>query len=149
MFTQLLDSFRKMSESSLQAGQEMFKQWAQQAQPQSLGATSTPLEWAGALQKRWTESTAEALKKHRELLDATYQSGIQVIEQSFHLGEARSLEDQRRVMEELWRKLSETFKAQSEAQLREFQNATTGWLNLTRNGGAPHDHPPEQAQAAR
>jgi hypothetical protein len=148
MFTQLLDNFRKMSESSLQAGQDIFKQWAQHAQPQAPGATNTPAEWAEAFQKRWTESTAEALKKHRELLEATYQSGIRVIEQSFRLGEARSLEDQRRVVEELWRKLSDTFKAQSEAQLRELQNATTGWLNLTRNGGAPHEHRPEQAQDA-
>jgi hypothetical protein len=149
MLTQLLDSFRKMSESSLQTGQEVFKHWVQHAQPQSLGAKSSPAEWTEAFQKRWTESTAEALNKHRELLDASYKSGIEVIEQSFRLGDARSLEDQRRLVEELWRKLSDAFKSQSEAQLREFQSAAAGWLDLARNGATPHAAKPEQAQAAR
>ena len=104
MFAQLLESFRKVSESSLNAGQEMFKQWVQQAQPQSVGPAGTPQEWPAAFQKRWAESAAEALNKHRELVDATYKSGIEVIEQTFRVGEARSLGENRRLMEELWRK---------------------------------------------
>jgi len=148
MLTQLLDSFRKMSESSLQTGQEVFKQWVQHAQPQSFASKGTPAEWTEAFQKRWTESTSEALNKHRELLDATYKSGIELIEQSFRLGDARSLEDQRKLVEELWRKMSDAFKSQSEAQLRELQSAAAGWLNLARNGAGPHAAKPEQAQAA-
>jgi len=134
MFTQLLESFRKVSESSLQAGQEMFKHWVQHAQPQSLGVASTPQEWTEAFQKRWVESASEALNKHRELVDATYKSGIEVIEQSFRAGEARSLGENRRLVEELWRRLSDTYKSQTEAQFREFQNATASWLAMAHNG---------------
>jgi len=134
MFTQLLESFRKVSESSLHAGQEMLKQWVQHAQPQSLGVASTPQEWTEAFQKRWAESASEALNKHRELVDATYKSGIEMIEQSFRVGEARSLGDNRKLVEEVWRRLSDTYKSQTEAQFREFQNATASWLAMARNG---------------
>jgi hypothetical protein len=87
MLAQLLERFRKVSESSLQAGQEVFKQWLQQAQPQALGAASSPREWTQAFQKRWAESATEALNKQRQLVDATYQSGIELIEQTFRVSD--------------------------------------------------------------
>jgi len=148
MFTQLLESFRKVSESSLHAGQEMFKQWVQHAQPQSLGVASTPQEWTEAFQKRWAESASEALNKHRELVDATYKSGIEMIEQSFRVGEARSLGDNRKLVEEVWRRLSDTYKSQTEAQFREFQNATASWLAMARNG-AERGAQPSSTQAGQ
>src|SRR5689334_20919883 len=113
MFAQLFDSFRKASESSLQAQQDLFKRWVQQWPSQPLGSNAATSEWTDAWQKRWLESTSEALNKHRELLDATYTSGIEVIEQTFKVGEAKSPEDYRRLVEALWRKLSDNFKAQS------------------------------------
>jgi hypothetical protein len=149
MLTQLLESLRKVSESSLNAGQEMFKQWVQHAQPQSLGGSGTPQEWTDSFQKRWAESAAEALNKHRELVDATYRSGIEVIEQSFRAGEARSLGENRRLVEELWRRLSDTYKAQTEAQFREFQNATASWLAMARGGSAARGAQPTHSQAGQ
>ena len=149
MFVQLLESFRKVSESSVQAGQEMFKQWVQHAQPQSPGAANTPQQWTEGFQKRWAESAAEALSKQRELLEATYKSGIEVIEQTFRGGEARSLGENRRVVEELWHRLSDTYKAQTEARFRQFQNATAGWLALARNGGVERGAQPSSTQAGQ
>jgi hypothetical protein len=149
MFAQLLESLRTVSESSMQAGQEMLKQWLQHAPSSSLGATSSPREWTEAFQKRWSESATEALKKHRELIDATYQSGIEVIEQTFRTGGARSLEEHQRLVEHLWRKLSDTYKSQTEEQFREFQNATADWLTMTRNGGVAHAATPARAQAGQ
>jgi hypothetical protein len=149
MFTQFFDNFRKASESSLQAGQEVFKQWMQQAQSPSLGAANAPNEWTEAFQKRWSDSAAEALKKHRELVDATYKSGLEVMEQTFRMGEARSLGEQRRLLEELWRRLSDTYKSQTEAQFREFQNATASWLAMAQGGSFSHDSQPTHSQAGQ
>jgi hypothetical protein len=129
MFDQLFESFRKASESSLQAQQEMFKQWWQHSAP-LLGTNKvTDL---GDAQKRWKEYATEKMEKQRVLLDSLYRAGIEVIEHAFRVTEAKAPEDYRRLVEELWRKLSDTFKAQSEAQLREFQDATAKWLEKAR-----------------
>ena len=131
MFDQLFESFRKASESSLQAQQDMFKQWVQQWPSAPLNTTGVSAEWNEAFQKRMFEASTEALNKHRELLDATYKSGIQVIEQTFRVTEAKSPDDYRRMVEELWHKLSETFKQTAEAQFREFQKTTEKWMEMT------------------
>jgi hypothetical protein len=130
MFDQLFESFRKASESSLQAQQDMFKQWLQQW-PTTPLATGVPTDWV-EVQKRWLESARDALNKHRAVVDSTYRSGIDVIEHAFKVSEAKSPEDYRRLVEDLWRKLSDTFKAQSESQFREIQTATEKWLEKTR-----------------
>ena len=79
MLDQVLDSFRKASEGSLQMQQEMFKQWSQQfmsGAPTMGGGASN--EWTRHTQKRWLELTVEMLNKHRASLDATYSTGIQM-----------------------------------------------------------------------
>ena len=124
MFDVLIETFRKASESALQVPQDMFKHWTQQwvsAPPHAAGAS---VEWSRNLQKRWLELTVDSLNKHRESLDSTYRSGIQLIEQPFHVSEAKSSDDYRRMVEELWRKLLDLVKEQSEVQLRDFQTLT-------------------------
>lgn len=136
MFDQLFESFRKASESSLQAQQDIFKQWVQQWPSAPMNTAGVSAEWSEALQKRWIESSTEALNKHRELLDSTYKSGIQLIQQTFRLTEAKSPEDYHRLVEELWRKLSETFREQSEAQFRELQKAAERWMDMAQKAKA-------------
>ena len=63
----------------------------------------------------------ETLHKHREALDSTYRAGIQTIEQTFRIGDAKSVEDSRKVVEDLWRKLFDLQKVQAESQFRDFQ----------------------------
>ena len=89
------------------------------------------------VQKRWLEFASDTLNKQRALLDSLYRSGIELIEHAFRVTEAKSPEDYRRLVEELWRKLSDSFKAQSEAQLREFQDATAKWLERAQVGKSP------------
>jgi hypothetical protein len=125
MFDQLFESFRKASESSLQAQQDLFKKWAEQWPSAPLNVANVS-DWT-EVQKKWLESTREALDKHRSLLDSTYRSGIDVIEHAFKFSEVKSPEDYRKLVEELWRKLSDSFKAQSESQFREIQTATEKW----------------------
>jgi len=131
MFDQLFETFRKASESSLQLQQDFFKQWLQTA-PFANGSGG---DWSHVA-KRWQEQTSEALNKHRALIDSSYRSGIDVIEQAFRVSEARSPEDYRQLVEDLWRKLTDGFKVQTETQARDFQSATEQWLNKAR---APND----------
>ncbi len=120
MLNQLFEDFSKASESSLQMQQEMLKVWTQQWLSSS-NTTGISAEWARTLEKRWIELAIEMLNKHKEGLQSTYSSGIQAIEQTFRLSEAKSSEESRRMVEDLWRQLLKTSMDQSEAQLREFR----------------------------
>lgn len=130
MFDQLFETFRKASESSLQVQQEIFKHWLQSTPFTSSSAG----DWS-QMSKRWQETTSELLSKHRSLVDSSYRSGIELIEQAFRVSEARSPEDYRHLVEDLWRKLTDTYKAQAEAQAREFQSATEKWADRARASG--------------
>ena len=132
MLDQVFDSFRKASESSLQMQQDMFKQWAQQWPTAPLNAAGMSADWGRSFQKQWTELATEAMNKHRETLDTSYRSGIQVIEQACRLSEAKSPDEYRRLIEELWRKMFETFKAQSETQFKEFQKGAEKVYELSK-----------------
>ena len=145
MIDQIFEGFRKASESSLQMQQEMFRQWTQQLQavPESAAGLST--EWGRTFQKRWLDLALELLHKHRESLDTTYKSGIQLVEQSFRLSEAKSSEDYRKTAEDLWRKLFETYKDQSEAQFRDFQTWAERSFEMARTSEA-NARPPATRQ---
>jgi hypothetical protein len=135
MFDALCESFRKASESSLQIQQDVVRHWAQQwqAMPSNTGGAST--EWTRTVQQRWLEATLELLNKHRESLDSAYRSGIQLVEQAFRISDAKSSEDYRRMVEELWAKLFEAFKGQSETQFRDFQTLAEKAFSMV-----PHNH---------
>ena len=120
MFDQLIDGFRKASESSLQMQQEMFKNWTRMFNGPASEANAQA-DWGRGAQRRWLELAIEMLNRHRETLDATYKSGIQLIEQSVQVTEAKSTDDYRRMVEELWRKLFDLQKEQSQNQMRDFQ----------------------------
>jgi hypothetical protein len=123
MLDQFMEGFRKASESTLQAQQDMFKYLSQQwmATP-SMGVA--PTDWGRGFQQRWKDLAVDALNKQREALDATYRAGIEVIEHTFKMSEAKSPEDLRRAAEELWRKLFDSVKAQYESQFEEFHKWT-------------------------
>lgn len=121
MFDQLFEGFRKASESSLQMQQDMLRQWTQQWGSTQPSMAGVPSEFGRSFQKRWLELILDGLNRHREALDATYKSGIQMIEQALRASEAKSTDDYRRTVEELWRKLFDNFRDQSEAQIREFR----------------------------
>ena len=117
MFDLLFESFRKASESSMQVPMDIIKNLTQQL-PTASGAG---MEWSKTFQKRWGEFAIESLNKHRESLDSTYRTGIQLIEKTFRVSDVRSSADYQKIVEELWAKLLDVFKEQSETQVRELQ----------------------------
>jgi hypothetical protein len=142
MFDLLFSTFRKATESTLQLPVEFFKTWTQQLltmQPRATGAPygGTPYEWSRQLQKRSNELVIETLHKNRETLDATYRAGIQLIEQTFRLSDAKSSEEIRQVSEDLWRKLLDVVKQQSDAQVRDFQSWASRTIEIQQKSAAP------------
>ena len=132
MFDILFEAFRKASDSSVQMPMEIYKNWTKQMMSIQPNATGASLEWSKAFQKRWAEFAIESLHKHRESLDATFRSGIQVIEQTFRVSDAKSSEDYQRIGEELMKKLFEVVKEQSESQLRELQTLASKSIEFQR-----------------
>jgi hypothetical protein len=121
MFDQLFDSFRRTSESSLQMQQEMFRPLTQQWGSAPAGAPGLSGDWGRSFHKRWYELAMDGLNRHREALNATYKSGIQMIEQAFRATEAKSSDDYRQTVEDLWKRMFDNFRDQSEAQFRDFK----------------------------
>jgi hypothetical protein len=117
MFDLLFESFRKASESSMQAPMDILKNLTQQMP----GASGAGMEWSKTFQKRWADLAIESLNKHRESMDSAYRSGIQLIEQTFRISDVKSSADYQRTVEELWQKLLDVLKEQSEAQVRDLQ----------------------------
>ena len=133
MDNHLFDSFRKASESSLQMQQEILKHWTERwagSAPQTPNASN---EASPQAQKRWLALGIELLDKHRTSLDGTYAAGIQLIEQSFGAAEAKSPEEYRRLTEELWRKLFDSYKSQAEAQFEAFKDWSTKSADAVHN----------------
>ena len=133
---QMFESFRKASLSSLQMQQEMFKQWAQQWpwMQGAAGIAGAPAEWAQRVQTRWIEFTGELLNRHRESLDTMYKLAIQMMDQMTRLHESKNSEEYTRGMEEIRSKMFDTFKEQSDAQLREFQKTAEKWFDVLLKG---------------
>lgn len=121
MFDQVFDSIRKASEFSLQMQQEALKYWADQwmSFPPLTGDPQS--EWNRAFQKRLGEAAVELLNRHRGAIDAAYKSGTDLIQQTFKVSGAKSPEEYRQMVEDLWRKLFDTFREQADMQLRDMQ----------------------------
>lgn len=136
MFDQILDTYRRATESTMQLQQMMLRNWTQQWPPTMLGMGMMPnpgvalLEQAHDAQKKWSESVTDMLTKHRESLDAQYKAGIKTIEDAFRVGEARDPEHFRKLTEELWRHSFEALKSVSEDQMKEFQSAMQKWVDV-------------------
>ncbi len=138
MFDQMLDNFRKATESTLQLQQEMLRNWTSQwTQNTGVGMPGMPsmpgmmgnawVDQIRAFQKTWANSLTEMLNKHRKSLDAQYEAGVKTIEDAFKTGEARDPEHFRRLTEQLWRHSFDTLKTLSESQMKDIEAATEKW----------------------
>jgi hypothetical protein len=135
MFDQVFDNFRKATETTLQAQQDLFQQWMSQwpkfpAASQGGAGGENVREQVESFQKQWTESVTALLTKHCAALDAQYRAGIQVIEETLRTSEAKSPEEFRKLTEELWRKSFDVLTKTIENQIRDFQAAVEKWSEM-------------------
>jgi hypothetical protein len=136
MLDQIFELSRKAAESSLQMQQAMFKHWTQDLPSMSPTSAGVSTDWGGSTRKRWVELMIETLNKHRESLDLAYRTVIQTMEQALRLSEAKSSEECVRVVEDVWRKLFDAVKGQSEAQFRDLQTWTERSFETARKAEA-------------
>lgn len=134
MYDQILESYRRATESAMQFQQAMMRNWASQW-PSMMGPMAAPtgtawLDQAQATNKQWADAVTGMLNKHRESLDTQYKAGIQAIEDAFKVGEARDPEHLRRLTEDLWKHSFEALRKVTEDQTREFQTAMQKWFEL-------------------
>jgi hypothetical protein len=146
MYDQMLETFRKAAESTMQLQQEALRSWTRQwgemptmpGVPVSTSAgpalAATWLDQIRAFQKTWAGYMSETLTRHRKSLDAQYEAGIKTIEEAFRVAEARDPEHFRRLMEELWRQGFETLKTMSESQMRDVQAISEKWMEVMTKG---------------
>jgi hypothetical protein len=127
---QLFESFQRASMSSIQMQQEMLKQWSTQWRFAPPNMPGVSVDWVQKLQKRCLEFSSESLNRQRELVDSMYKSLIQLVEQTERLSDSKTPEDYRRTADELRQKIFETFKDQSDAQLKEFQKTAEKWFDV-------------------
>jgi hypothetical protein len=95
MFDQVFDHFRKATQTTMQAQQDLFRQWMSQW-PTFQMAPQAPSgrvsEQARFDQKQWAEHVPSLMMRHCEALDALYRAGIKTIEDALRTTEARSPE---------------------------------------------------------
>jgi hypothetical protein len=140
MFDQVLDCFRKATDSTIQIQQEMFRQWVQQLSQVPGVPTPGSLLVNGwndqvhVIQKKWSQTVTDMLNKHRENLDAQYRAGIRIIEEAFRVAEAKDPEQFRKLTEALWRQSFECLKTTIETQMRDFQAAAEKGIEAVSKG---------------
>jgi hypothetical protein len=138
MFDQILENYRRATESSMLFQQMMLRNWTEQW-PQAFGVTmpkaSLP-EQVYTIQKKLGETISEMLNKHRETLDAQYRAGIVAIEDAFRVAEAKDPQQFRKLTEELWRHNYECLKSLAESQMRDIQGVMQKWFELASEGAA-------------
>jgi hypothetical protein len=137
MFNQVFDSFRQATETTLQAQQDLFRQWMAQwpmvpMAPMAPKATSASGvgEQARLFHKQWTDSVTMLMTKHCEALDSQYRAGIKTIEDALRTTEAKNPEEFRKLTEELWRKSFEVLEQTIKNQIHDFQIAIEKWSEL-------------------
>jgi len=138
MFDQILETYRRATESSMLFQQMMLRTWSEQW-PQALGVAppkaSVPEQFY-SVQKKLGETITEMLNKHRETLDAEYRAGIAAIEGAFRVAEAKDPQQFRKLTEELWRHNHECLKSLAESQMRDIQAVMQKWFDLASQGAA-------------
>jgi hypothetical protein len=129
MFEQVYDSLRQATEGALRAQQEVFQKW--------LGlwpiTPPAPLAWgeqARQVQQKWVAFTNDLFRRQREAAEAQFKAALEGIEKAFHVGEAKTVEEMRTRILELYQKSFEGIKQAIEVQFREFQAAVEKWTEM-------------------
>jgi len=132
MFEQLFENVRRAAEFNIQMQQEACKKWF--GMPAACNGAS---EKVVAVKKEFAELACDLVKKQREALEAQFSAGLGVVEEAFHLTEAKNPEELRARTVELWRKAFDSQRELYEGQLRAFQPVVVRWIDLVMKGFAP------------
>jgi hypothetical protein len=123
MFDQIFENLQKATESTMKMQQEMLQKWVE-VFPTG-GGTSMPSqpEAVAEFRKKWEEAAIEMLKRQKELVDQSYDAGVQSLENVFSVADAKNAQEYQEKMTELYRKSLESLRDLTEAQMNEFKAA--------------------------
>jgi hypothetical protein len=128
---QTMDYWRKSSQWGLELHEEVFDHWSKLWS----GAAPASDDWTKRLQrfqKDLSGTVTDIMGKHRAMMDQQYGACIDAIDESFRMVASKDPEEFRDRCGSLCRKMLDVMKETSEAQLREFQEATSQWIELWR-----------------
>jgi hypothetical protein len=119
--------------------QEMYRQWMNGWPVKPPEATAADdrgavKEKIRSYQKKWSQTLAETMEKHREALNEQYKSGILAIESAFRTTEASTPEEYWRLTQEFWRKSIDSYKSAFEAQSKYVQGLSQMWQDMMTTG---------------
>jgi hypothetical protein len=135
MLDQAFENLRKATESILQLQQEMVQKWVGLWPGGKLALpTGSWGEQIQQFQRKWAETVNEIVKRHRESSNALFKAGVENIEQAFHLGEAKSIEELRTKTLDLWRKCFDSLRHTTETQVHDLQATMEKWTELVTKG---------------
>jgi hypothetical protein len=129
----VFQNVRKAAETNLKMQQEIFQQWTHLFPIPS--AQSAWVEKVRDVQKQFTGTVSELARKHREVIDKQYQSGVEALDAGLRVVEASTPEEYRRRAEQFLRTSIDCMREISETQLHEFQEAVTKWTELATKVG--------------
>lgn len=135
MFDPVFESLRKATECTIQAQQEMFKQWATMWTG-FIPSQSTGAEQLQHFQKKWADIASDLVKKQQESLENQFKVGLRNLEESFRLAKTKDPEELRAKTIELWQRSFDCLRQAYEAQIRDFQMAVTRWTELMMKASA-------------
>ena len=128
---QTMDYWRKSTRWGLQLQEEVFDHWSKLWS----GASPASEEWAKRLQKfqtDWSNTVTEIMRKHRTMLDEQYGACVDALEESLRMYSLKDPDQFREHCGSACRKMLDVMKETSEAQVREFQEVTSKWIELWR-----------------
>jgi hypothetical protein len=134
MFDQVMDTFRKMTESTLKAQQQLMRQWAHVPSVVTTPFNVPEVEHLRAYQKQVSTTLTELMKRHRETLDAQYGLDIQALEEAFRVGDTKDPAEFMKRTEELCKHSFDCIKAVAEDQMKGLQAASEKWLEVVTKG---------------
>jgi hypothetical protein len=139
MFEQIFDEYRKAVDSSFKMQQEMYRQWMNgwPVKPPDVatgGDRGAIKDQIRSYQKKWSQTLAESMEKHRESLNDQYKSGIDAIASAFRTTEAKTPEEYWRLTQEFWRKSIDSYKTTFEVQSKYLQGLAQMWLDMVTRG---------------
>ncbi len=129
MFEQVFDNVRLATESGIHMQQEFFKKWVGIWPGMPVGPTGVADKFQKA-QKKWVEFITDMVKKGRETLETQFSTGLNNVEEAFHLVEIKEPKEFRAKSIEFWQKSIDYVRQTYEAQIRDFQAAVAKWTEL-------------------
>lgn len=129
-FAGVMEHFQKTAETTLKLQQDMLEQWVSgwpQMPPAQVGMGTEQMR---SLQKKWSETVTELVRRHRDTIDKQYQAAVESLEQAFNVAQASDPAEFRERTSALCQKSLECMRQIAESQVEEFQRAMTKWGEL-------------------